>query len=155
MIWPLKMEIRDSGGKLYLTRWVLWAWGPRIFLHRIWRKDHDRDPHNHPWPFGLSLILRGGYEELRVRPKYAGQSAEDLPLGSLPDHTSDKWLFQAVSWWNWLGPNTYHRITHVRPNTWTLFLAGPRTREWGFWTEAGHEDRRTYLELPGETDLND
>lgn len=130
-----RLEIRQ-GGELYLTRWHLWRHGFKVFVHRIHRPDSDRDPHNHPWPWGLSLILWGGYHELRVtRPSLL----DPRSFGPDEDYPYNKWSFSAVRWFNWIGPDVYHRITWVAPNTWTLFLAGPRSREWGFWTKLGHE----------------
>lgn len=131
-----RKEVFDPSGNLYLTRWHLLKLPfCRVFLHRIWRKDHDRDPHNHPWPWGLSLILWGAYEELRT------------------EH--GRWVLQQVRWLNWIGSHVYHRILDVKPNTWTLFITGPRTREWGFHTEQGHVDWRTYLGLPEDYQIND
>lgn len=128
-----RLEIRQ-GGELYLTRWHLWRHGFKVFVHRIHRPDSDRDPHNHPWPWGLSLILWGGYTELRVtRPELEGQPRVGVSLGQV-----NRWEFGPVRWLNWIGRGVYHRITWVAPNTWTLFLAGPRSREWGFWTDRGH-----------------
>lgn len=145
-----RLEVKGPDGKPYLTRWHLWRAGFKVFVHRIHSKDMDRDPHNHPWPFGLALVLWGGYDELRVTKPALYESRLKQSIGLVsglcgpwhlspyPDPGTNKWRFSQVRWWNWIGPNVYHRILAVKPNTWTLFLAGPRTREWGFWTEHGH-----------------
>lgn len=49
----------------------------------------------------------------------------------------------------------FHRITHVLPNTWTLFVANARSREWGFDVAGKFVDWRTYLGLPEDTQLGD
>lgn len=145
-------RIYGPDGSLYLTRYILWNKGLRLFLHRIHRKDFDRDVHDHPWPWALSLILRGGYEELRVEP---GEPTKEWEPYQVIPGRQNRWTFQVVRRLNWIGPNTYHRILAVQPNTWTLFIAGPRSREWGFLTDRGHVDWRAYLGLPEGKVLND
>lgn len=149
MTWPTKRVIRDQlTGAPYLVRWHLcktrWF---RLFLHRILREDHDREPHNHPWPWALSLVLRGGYAEERTTPLGDPQVHPCISRLALATH--------AVGGLNWIGKRVYHRITSVLPNTYTLFLTGPRTREWGFLRRGEHVDWREYLGVPEGTDLED
>ena len=131
-----RLELTQNG-KPYLTRWHLWRWGFKVFVHRIHSKDHDRDPHNHPWPWAVSLILLGWYDELRCTSRHGGLCGI---CSTVPTEAQKHmaWTFSRVRWLNFIGPNTYHRILEVAPRTWTLFLAGPRSRTWGFWTEQGH-----------------
>jgi hypothetical protein len=106
----------------------------RVFLHRIYKEDSDRHLHNHPWTTSQSFVLWGGYREnLHNRPA--------------------RWLFAGR--WNRITAETYHQITNVLPNTWTLFFAGYRDREWGFLVDGQHVKWTTYLHLPDDTDLND
>src|SRR3989338_1289537 len=63
-------HINDDGSKLLvLERFNLFsiANGPRIVLHRFVHSDPDRGYHDHPWSFGISLILNGSYREIKVR----------------------------------------------------------------------------------------
>jgi hypothetical protein len=113
----------------------------RVFLHHVDVADPDRDLHNHPWVNAWSLILWGGYREI-----------VDFPRLEMHG-TTDRWHFAGMA--NRLYPDAYHRIAAVLPNTWTLFIAGPRTRSWGFLTPLGHVDWRTYLGVPEGTDLED
>tara|TARA_B100000214_G_C23665742_1_gene489523 strand:- start:20 stop:433 length:414 start_codon:yes stop_codon:yes gene_type:complete len=95
-----------------------------IFLHKFLKSDPD-DLHDHPWPF-ITIILYGGYWE----------------------HTIDG----KKTWWGtgtfrYASAETFHRIT-VDPNypdIWTLFIPGPKQREWGFKTEKGWINNSQYL----------
>lgn len=101
-----------------ITRWFLTSrptdghtGPPGCYLHRINRADFRLDEHNHPWTYGRSYVLRGGYAEQRdgvMRARLAGTRSD-------------------------FAPTMFHRIDTVLPNTWTLFVAGPKTgRGWGF-----------------------
>jgi hypothetical protein len=90
-----------------------------VFLHKFLKSDPD-DVHDHPWPFA-TLILRGGYWEWR--PQF---NAQGLKIGEIA---------------RWCGPGsfrtaratTYHRIELDPAVTcWTLFMPGPKQRDWGF-----------------------
>lgn len=136
-----KLVIKDEEGP-YLTRWHLVDLGfCKVFLHHIHRADKDRDLHNHPWPRAFAVVLRGGYYEQRgdqppAAAFYYGPATDGPRI-------------------NTLRPDTYHRITYVRPNTWTLFFAGRRSRDWGFLVDGKHVDYREYLGLPEDTNLGD
>jgi hypothetical protein len=107
---------------VFRTRWL------SARLHRILRSDHDRDLHDHPWPYA-TLILRGGYWEITEQ----GQR------------------------WHGPGSVLFRRATHLHrlvlppdePAT-TLFLHGRKRREWGFRTTAGWVHWRAYLAERGE-----
>lgn len=108
--------------KPYLLRWWLiprsrWF---NVYLHKFVRDDDDRAYHDHPWP-SLSIVLAGGYF--------------DWTPG--PDGSDCR---------RWYGPGSVifrravaaHRVQLMevqngvfRPG-WTLFITGPRVREWGF-----------------------
>ena len=95
----------------YMRRW--WVI-PRnrffnVYLHCIGRNDDDRALHDHPW-WNVSIILRGAYREV-------------MPDGQRvlrPGHV----VFR--------GAETLHRLEVVKGPVWTLFITGPRVREWGF-----------------------
>lgn len=106
-------EIRGEHGEPYLERYYLFSvLGWRAYLHRFRASDPDRGLHDHPWGHSLSLVLAGGYRELRH------YSYRILPPGSL----------------NVIRGHDFHRIL-LDPGreAWTLFLHGPRTKGWGFW----------------------
>jgi hypothetical protein len=100
----------------YLVRWLLCEFkGYKIYIHKFLRSDMDRELHNHPWSFGLSLILKGGYIE------------ERLVLGT--PVTSHVYL---PGDWNWISPECFHRVDLITNEAWSIILVGPRVREWGF-----------------------
>ncbi len=140
----------DATGELYLTRYHLirtpWF---RVFLHRIYRADKDRDPHNHPWPRAFALVLRGGYME-RITEL---DGLVRVTRGRV--HNAGQLSTEAFK------PNRYHRIIDVAPNTWTLFFAGRRKNTehgvsgWGFLVDTEHVPARPYLGLPDNYDFGD
>ncbi len=108
----------------YLLRWWII---PRnrffnVYLHKFLRDDDDRALHDHPW-WSLSIIIKGGYHE-------------HLPL----------WYTKFYPRWSIIFRKPIHRhrielmknvwlkngeLVRVMP-TWTIFITGPRVREWGF-----------------------
>jgi hypothetical protein len=105
----------------YLLRWFVI---PRnrlfnIYLHCFKRSDDDRALHDHPW-FNLSILLVGAYTEHRI--KTGGIHAKAIrEAGELVIR----------------GPRTAHRLELHQGDCWTLFITGPRLREWGFHCSGG------------------
>lgn len=117
-----KQEIRPQGTP-YLTRYFAAGWspyrnvpGPALYLHHFTASDPNDSVHSHPWDWGCSLILVGGYIEHRC-------SAD----GNL--HSVDRFEPGAV---NVLEPTDRHRIDLIERDCWTLFLAGRYQQPWGF-----------------------
>lgn len=110
---PPSFVIGKSEQGAYLLRWYMM---PRnrffnIYLHRMVRDDDDRALHDHPWP-SVSLSLRGQCIE-----HMSGGRSRVLKAGSIVGRSS---LFS-------------HRLAlHESSEYWTLFITGPRLREWGF-----------------------
>jgi len=111
----------------YLRRWILHFAGYTLRLHKFYRGDDDRAPHDHPWWF-ITIPLRGYYESV-VR-------------GSV----------QMVEWvrpfWPHFRPATYRHIVlggadyfdypdlgHWCPARalYTVVITGRKERPWGFW----------------------
>lgn len=120
-------------GRPYLKRWHVLPRNPwlNVYLHCFLRDDDDRALHDHSWRF-CSLILRGGYREV----SYAG-TRQRKGLGG-------RWLDQWVDGKKGYDKCEYspgcvllrpvgfaHRVELIggRP-CWTLFVTGPRRREW-------------------------
>jgi hypothetical protein len=90
-----------------------------VFLHKFLKSDPD-DVHDHPWSYA-TLILKGGYWEWIPQFNSAGEK-----IGEVAD---------------WRGPGhfrisparSYHRI-ELDPavTAWTLFMPGPKQKDWGF-----------------------
>jgi len=90
-----------------------------IFLHKFLKGDPD-DVHDHPWPYA-TLILKGGYYEWLPQFDSKGNKIAEMCVWRGPGS------FRICS------ANSYHRI-ELDPNVtaWTLFMPGPKKRDWGF-----------------------
>lgn len=103
-------------GPGYMHRWYII---PRnryfnIYLHKIIKDDDDRALHDHPW-WSLSVLLKGSLLEIL-------QDRERHPVRFMP-------LLRS--------PTLAHRLEVVNGPVWTLFITGPRVREWGFYCPKG------------------
>jgi hypothetical protein len=110
----IRFDITGKDGSVYLRRYRLvscrWL---RIYLHHIRRDDEDRALHDHPWGF-FSIILAGGYYEVTA--------------------SGTRWYEPGRILWR---PAIWtHRLMVPQP-AWTLVVAGPRVRDWGFHTNRG------------------
>jgi hypothetical protein len=109
----------------YLRRWYVI---PRnrvfcIYLHNMLRDDDDRALHDHPGA-NISIVLRGGYRELVFdrRPR----SGFALPAIVTKIRRPGAIVFRRA--------RLAHRLELLdRRGSWSLFLVGPKLRDWGFW----------------------
>jgi hypothetical protein len=111
----------------YLLRWFL---VPRnrffnVYLHCILRDDDDRALHDHPW-FNISIILRGSYRE--VMPDKKSISTPHMRIAEMPQVSKERGIGSIV----FRRATAAHRLEVARGPVWTLFITGPRIREWGF-----------------------
>jgi hypothetical protein len=110
-----------------MLRWHLIG-GPRsdfaVMLHCFLRSDHDRACHDHPWDFITFLLT---------------PYREHTPAG-IVEHRRFSILYRDAEWAHW--------VETVRPQTWTIVFRFRRRRAWGFHTEHGWVDEKTY----GETE---
>jgi hypothetical protein len=127
-------EHRDAdayiGGRedTYLVRWWLI---PRnrffnIYLHHFQRSDDDRALHDHPW-WNISILLRGAYTEHTI-------NAGGVNIRTV--RSAGDWKFRYAS--------EAHRIELHDGPCWTLFVTGPRIREWGFHCPQGWRHWRIF-----------
>jgi len=103
-------------GEKYLHRWYVI---PRnrlfnIYLHKFYASDEDRALHDHPW-WSMSVLLRGEviehqFNKVRIIPRW------------LPVFRSAKFA---------------HRLELVKGPITTVFITGPRVRDWGFYCPKG------------------
>lgn len=112
--------------KPYLKRWWLI---PRnrflnIYLHQFLRSDDDRALHDHPWIANCSWLIDGAYIE------WVPGGATRNPLRPVP-----RFLKAGDVKFRW-GPAPHrvqlHMIAGREVPCWTLFVTGPRVREWFF-----------------------
>jgi len=101
---------------VYLRRWWLIPRNPvlNLYLHQFRRSDDDCALHDHPW-WNVSLLLSGSYVEHTIAAGGIEHRARRV-AGDLKFR---------------LGRSA-HRIELDTGQCWTLFLTGPRFREWGF-----------------------
>lgn len=101
----------------YLLRWWLIPRNPlfNVYLHLFLRSDDDRALHDHPW-VNCSVLLYGEYTE------------HEILAGGINKRTvrvAGDWRIR------WSG-KIAHRIELHKGSCWTVFITGPRYREWGF-----------------------
>jgi hypothetical protein len=132
----------------YLLRWHVI---PRnrffnIYLHKFLRDDDDRALHDHPW-WSCSVILRRGYWEHIAD----GRTLRRKPLRAYFRKATDA-----------------HRIELLRPrfwivspdelseplSAWSLFITGPKVREWGFHCPKGWVHWKTFCS-PHDTTVSE
>lgn len=159
------IDICGADGSVYLRRWFLCPrrpqdnkFTPQLYLHKFIRGDQDRHLHDHPWPF-RSLILKGGYFEHSFNPHWQQWRNAKRRSAQMPEPLLRKWY----------GPGSFIRrgakwahkieLKNGQP-CWTLFLTGPKERNWGFHTEAGWCWHRHYengvcwcYDTPGKENL--
>lgn len=115
----------------YLRRWFVLPRNPlfNIYLHQFLRSDDDRALHDHPWLFNASWLLSGEYFEHTIK------------AGGVLVCTHRRAGDVKVRWG--AAPHRVELLTvahHVRTQPendaplpcWTLFITGPRYRQWGF-----------------------
>ena len=90
-----------------------------IFLHKFLKSDPE-DVHDLPWPYA-TVILKGGYWEWIPVFDTIGRKIGEVQHWRKPGH------FRTCS------ASSFHRI-ELDPNVtcWTLFMPGPKQRDWGF-----------------------
>ena len=140
------------GDPPYLSRWFViprnkWF---NIFLHKFSRSDDDRALHDHPWA-NTSILLHGKYQEVLEkvpgRPEY-GQHTVVRTQGEIVVRRRAA---------------TAHRINLFRDEAAreigvvTLFVTGPRVREWGFLCPKGWKHWKDFTKPGpgGESSLTD
>lgn len=131
----------------YMLRWYLI---PRnrffnVYLHQVRRSDDDRASHCHPW-VSLSFMLAGPLGELIGTDK-KGFAYRDIEPGAF--------VFRRATF--------AHRLVVTRsvvrdavgaPRGYpiTLFITGPKIREWGFYCPQGFRHWRDFTKgARGET----
>ena len=97
--------------KNYLQRWFIIQRNRffNIYLHRYTGSDDDRALHDHPW-WSMSFLMKGElvehrFNDKRIIPRF-------WPIIRSAKHA--------------------HRLELIKGPAWTLFLTGPKIREWGF-----------------------
>lgn len=119
-------------GNDYLRRWWIiprnrWL---NIYLHEFRASDDDRALHDHPW-WSCSIILAGWY-------------LEHLPADGNPASGRTVATPRFAGDITTRAASAAHRIEIVSRPAITLFITGPRRREWGFWCPKGWRSWRVF-----------
>ena len=108
----------------YLRRWWIIPRneGCNVYLHEILRSDEDRALHDHPWP-NTSMLLDGRYVE----------------------HTAAGAVMREAGWVGTREATDAHRL-EILPGerAVSLFITGPKIREWGFLCPQGWRHWRDF-----------
>lgn len=128
--------IIGAPGDDYLRRWFVIPRNPvfNIYLHEFIRSDDDRALHDHPW-WNVSLLISGEYVE------------HTMPQGGVnvrKRYTAGDLKFRTAKY--------AHRVELTAGACWSLFITGPRIRDWGFHcpTRWVHWQEFTKPNNPGE-----
>ena len=124
-------------GDPYMLRW--W-WIPRnrffnIYIHRILHDDEDRALHDHPWA-SLSYMVEGVLFEFYTTRR---------DRASLPYAHWARGKKIAAGQWTYRSPGFAHRLVVLGELTTTIFITGPRVREWGFHCPKGWVPWRDFV----------
>jgi hypothetical protein len=139
-----RLTLTGPDGRRFLDRRGIDLHWFGVYVHRIDAPDPGVDLHDHPWP-AVSIILRGGYteewSEAREAP-WLAKIADVLGGGPARGYVRT-WRAGTV---HRIRMTDAHRITDVRPHTWTLLLRGRKSRSWGFYLPStnGFTDQRSY-----------
>lgn len=114
-----KRVITRKNNEKYLSRYYLFRkpvkWLPSVYLHCFHASDEDQELHDHPWSSSFSIILSGSYRE------------EFRENGLVKSRIMKPGMINLVS------GNKFHRIDLETEKVWTLFVSGPKSKNWGFW----------------------
>lgn len=129
--------------KKYLTRYYVllrdWDWSfGNIFVHHFLSSDQGTNFHNHPWKWGISIVLFGGYfEERTSNPTMIDENTSHYEKLAIQNYAApmriERREVKPFSI-NFIRKSDFHRVDlrDEKRGAWTLFIAGPRTSEWGF-----------------------
>jgi hypothetical protein len=125
-------HVIGSSDSPYLLRWYTlprnrWA---NVYVHRFCRSDDDRALHDHPW-INCSILIKGRYRE------------HTIERGGI-----NRWTLREAGEIKLRLPTAAHRVELVDGPCWTLFLTGPRVREWGFHCPWGWRHWREFTAGP-------
>lgn len=128
--------------KPYLRRhWLI----PRnrvfnVYVHEFQRSDDDRALHTHPYLFNASWLLEGQYRE-HIPGKLGGVAR----LLRRPGEWTFRW--GASPHRIQLAPAIIRRSEVISEHPcWTVFITGPRVREWGFLCPRGFVHWRDFTD---------
>ena len=121
----------------YMNRWYLiprndWF---NVYLHQFIGSDEDRCLHDHPW-WSVSFLLKGNIVECYHQNR---KHWEHLP-GQI------NMVRKIIRFLPYIRSALHkHRIVLRSDDAWTIFITGPKLREWGFWPRGSWVSWQEYL----------
>jgi len=114
----------------YLRRWWVIPRNPifNIYLHNFLRSDIDVALHDHPFQ-NMSILLNGRYTE------------HTIAAGGV-----NRRVVYSTGNMKIRGASYAHRIELTDGPCWSLFITGPRIRQWGFHCPAGWRHWRQFVD---------
>jgi hypothetical protein len=116
------------------TRWLA-RWFPnlsyRLVLHKCVKSDAD-GLHDHPWNW-KAKILEGGYWETVPFP------ISHDPMDEFTKSITTERVWRGPGGWRERKSTDFHRLElpHKGAISWSLFLMGPKLKDWGFQDHQG------------------
>lgn len=140
------VTLYTPSGEPYLKRWWLIRpgayWGFNIYLHHFLSSDEDRALHDHPW-WSLSFLLNRSYLEYlpKNQDKWTNENDREEII---------KKRYPLIPIYR--DADCIHRIELINDKpVWTLFITGPKIKEWGFWCPFGFRHNNDFLDPSGSS----
>jgi hypothetical protein len=140
--WKLRFGFEYSrvglGDTPYLDRYILYVGTGTLRLHKFWRGDDMRAPHDHPWWF-ITFPFRT-YTEIAEVCKYGGgvpndQTGVPSDAVNLCTQRCIRRIERTVTAWRpHFRPALYrHIVKDAACPFWTFVITGGPSNSWGFW----------------------
>lgn len=131
-LWCLEHSTVVVGTEKYLTRYLVYAFGGTLRLHKFWRGDNDKASHTHPWNFWTFPLRR-----------YAEWQYDKGVCTRLTDVPPFRWHRRSCMHEHivacGLKPSEHNPRVLVADHRpfYTLVITGPKINEWGFYPKPG------------------
>lgn len=129
--WGFEYSRVRIAGKPYLDRYIAYVYKCRLRLHKFFRGDDDRAPHDHRWWF-ITFPFASYTERYWVK---------EMRWGTMLPGTYAAWRAKerVVKAWRFhFRPAEFRHIVLGRADGstkpfWTFVITGSAERKWGFW----------------------